>query len=139
MALNFPNSPSNGQLYSDPVSGNQWMYTSFYGVWRAANEAAGGGGASLSYTDLNSNTTISQAGNYIVNTANGPVYLTMPAVSIGSLVTIADGGGDKTTNNIIIRTLSGTVNSSNSDFYIDVPNTTVDFVYTQYDDWKVFI
>jgi hypothetical protein len=137
MALNFPASPSNGQLYSDPVSGNRWMYTSIYGVWRAANEASGG--ADLSYTGLNSNTTISQAGNYIVNTANGPVYLTMPSTDIGSVVIVADGGGDKTTNNIIIRTLSGTVNNSNTDFYIDVPNTIVNFIYTEYEDWKVFI
>lgn len=91
------------------------------------------------YTPLNSNTTLVSVGCYVVNTMGGPVTITMPAGSFGDSIRIADGGGDKTENNIIVRVTSGTVNNSNTDFFIDVPNTIVEFIYTDVNDWKVFI
>lgn len=35
MAINFPNSPSDGQLYSDPNTGNLYRYSSSKSAWKS--------------------------------------------------------------------------------------------------------
>ena len=37
MALNFPNSPTNGQLYTDTLSGNSWTYDSANTCWKSTS------------------------------------------------------------------------------------------------------
>ena len=37
MALNFPNSPTDGQVYSDTPSGNRWVWDSANTVWKATS------------------------------------------------------------------------------------------------------
>jgi len=36
MALNFPNNPINGQVYTDPISGIKYIYNSSIGAWESA-------------------------------------------------------------------------------------------------------
>jgi hypothetical protein len=40
MALNFPSSPTEGQIYYDPVSGNRYSYNTASGVWRSTTASA---------------------------------------------------------------------------------------------------
>lgn len=37
MALNFPNSPTDGQIYTDTPSGNRWVWDSANTVWKATS------------------------------------------------------------------------------------------------------
>ena len=37
MALNFPNSPTNGQLYTDTLSGNSWTWDSANTCWKSTS------------------------------------------------------------------------------------------------------
>ena len=37
MALDFPNSPTNGQLYTDPVNGNRYVYDSANSAWKSTS------------------------------------------------------------------------------------------------------
>ena len=37
MALNFPNSPTNGQLYTDTMSGNSWTWDSANTCWKSTS------------------------------------------------------------------------------------------------------
>lgn len=37
MALNFPDSPTNGQLYTDPVNGNRYTYDSANSAWKSTS------------------------------------------------------------------------------------------------------
>ena len=37
MALNFPNSPTDGQVYSDTPSGNRWVWDSANTVWKSTS------------------------------------------------------------------------------------------------------
>lgn len=41
MALTFPSSPTNGQIYTDTVTGNRYMYDSTNGVWKYAANNVG--------------------------------------------------------------------------------------------------
>ena len=41
MALTFPSSPSNGQYYTDSVTGNRYVYNSTIGVWTVAANNVG--------------------------------------------------------------------------------------------------
>lgn len=43
MALNFPSSPTNGQVYTDSVSGNRYVYNSANTAWLYSSNTAGGG------------------------------------------------------------------------------------------------
>ena len=35
MALNFPNSPTDGQIYTDSASGNRWTWDNANTVWKS--------------------------------------------------------------------------------------------------------
>ena len=35
MALSFPNSPTDGQIYTDTASGNRWSWDSANTVWKS--------------------------------------------------------------------------------------------------------
>ena len=37
MALNFPSSPTNGQLYTDTLSGNSWTWDSANTCWKSTS------------------------------------------------------------------------------------------------------
>lgn len=140
MSLNFPNSPVDGQVFEDTNSGNRYVYNSYYTVWEYEANTSNvivSGPSYTSFTKLNSNTVITDIGSYLVDTANGSVYLTMPSATEGDAIFIADGGGDKTVNSIVIRVTSGTVNDANTDFFIDTPNVVAQLIYSN-TNWKVF-
>ena len=50
MAINFPNSPSNGDTHS--AAGQTFTYDSTAGVWNVASSSGGGGGGVTSYANL---------------------------------------------------------------------------------------
>lgn len=41
MALNFPGSPSDGQIYTDTATGSQYVYVGAYGYWSSYNSGGG--------------------------------------------------------------------------------------------------
>lgn len=92
MALNFPSSPSNGQIYNDATSGNRYIYdsgntrwvsltyqTSIVGGFYSGNNGDVGNQAALGdifrihNNTLTQNVTIYSANNAI---AAGPLYIT---------------------------------------------------------------
>ena len=78
------------------------------------------------------------AGKYMVDTANGTIYITLPdVVGTGEYVSLVDMLGDETVNSAIIRCNTSTINGSSDDFYFDVPNVKVELIYTG-TTWKVF-
>lgn len=98
--------------------------------------AIGGGG---SYTFTSSNTTLSKSTNYLIDTSSGAVYVDLPlSPSQGDWVVVGDGGGDKIISPAVIQRNGSTINSSNTDITIDVPNTKAQFIYTG-TTWKVFV
>lgn len=139
MSLNFPNSPVNEQVFEDIATGNRYVYNSFYGVWEYQANAAATTISSI-FTPLNANTIIYDLGSYMVDTSNGEVYITLPEVIEGGSLFIADSGGDKTVNNTILvspNTSLYTINGSNTNFHIEVPNVVVELIYVD-SDWRVF-
>lgn len=96
------------------------------------------GGGTDSYEVVRSNTALAGAGKYMVDTANGTIYITLPdVVGTGEYVSLVDMLGDKTVNSAIIRCNTSTINGSSDDFYFDVPNVKVELIYTG-TTWKVF-
>lgn len=97
-----------------------------------------GSGTVDSYDIIRSNTVLPGAGKYLVDTANGTVFITLPdSVGTGEYVLLLDMLGDKTVNSAIIRCNTSTINGRADDFYFDVPNVRVELVYTGI-TWKVF-
>ena len=41
MALTFPSSPTNGQIYADTVTGNRYVYDSTKSIWKFAANSVG--------------------------------------------------------------------------------------------------
>ena len=41
MALTFPSSPTNGQIYTDTVTGNRYIYDSSKGLWKYSSNNVG--------------------------------------------------------------------------------------------------
>lgn len=41
MALTFPTSPTNGQLYTDTTTGNRYIYNATVGVWSFSSNSVG--------------------------------------------------------------------------------------------------
>ena len=41
MALTFPTSPTNGQIFTDTVTGNRYIYVSASGLWKFASNSVG--------------------------------------------------------------------------------------------------
>ena len=41
MALTFPSSPTNGQIYADTVTGNRYVYDSAKSIWKFAANNVG--------------------------------------------------------------------------------------------------
>ena len=215
MALEFPNTPTNGQVYIDPVSGNSYIYDSTYGTWKATidgstgftgsrgftgsqgfvgsqgdigftgsqgnigftgsqgftgsrgdtgfvgsqgnlgftgsigftgskgiqgtigftgSQGTGGGGP---YNYHNSNTTIVPFSFYMIDTSDEVVYVTLPTPEQGDWTKIADGGGDKFTNPVIVLGNNATINDQTEPLELNVPGVIVELVYTG-TTWKVF-
>lgn len=88
MALNFPTSPTNGQVYTDGTSGVSYVYNSSYGVWNKVNGFANGfnlivaNGNTIS--SLTSQTATIIAGSNIGITANAD----------NNTIVITGSGGD---------------------------------------------
>jgi hypothetical protein len=92
MALNFPNSPGDGELYTDLTSGNIYIWNASFGVWRIYSPVAGNANTGGHYDGnrgpINSNGrddifrihTNTLYGNVTITTANnslaaGPITL----------------------------------------------------------------
>lgn len=96
-----------------------------------------GGGGATAYSYYDANVSISVYSMNLIDTSNGVVYVTLPTPSQGDWVKIADGGGDKYTQPAIILRNGETINGSNTDLELDIPNVMVEMVYTG-TTWKVF-
>lgn len=93
MALNFPSSPTDDQLYTDPVSGNIYIWNATYSIWRIysplANTANTGGYYAGNRGNVGNINTLGDIfrihtntlyGNVTISTANnslaaGPIYM----------------------------------------------------------------
>ena len=72
------------------------------------------------------------------NTSGGAFTITLPATpSTGDSVTFADSGHTFVTNNLTIARNGSTIESSATDFIIDVSNVFVSFIYDG-TTWRVF-
>lgn len=93
---------------------------------------------SAAYTVLTSNTNLDTFTKILVDTSNGSVYLTLPSSpNAGDNVVIADGGGDKYTTPAVILRNGETINDTEDDLQLDIPDTKIEVVYTG-STWKVF-
>ena len=57
MPINFPANPTNGQIYTNPSTNNQYVYVSAYKYWagNTATASGGGGGASVYAANVGNN------------------------------------------------------------------------------------
>lgn len=116
---------SSGQVLTSNGQGAYWATIS-------------GTGTVDTYDTIRANTVLPGTGKFMVDTANGSVYITLPdVVGDGEYVLLLDSGGDKTVNSAVIRCNTSTINGASDDFYFDVPNVKVEIVYTG-TTWKVF-
>lgn len=96
-----------------------------------------GGGASYTFTSANG--TLTKSSIYLIDTTSGAVYVNLPATPAqGDWVTVGDGGGDKIISPAVVQRNGSTINNTNNDITIDVPNTKAEFIYTG-STWKVFV
>ena len=87
MALDFPNTPTNGQIYT---SGNtSWSYNSARGVWKILSSTSPTAIISQSFTGNGSNTQYTIAGGYTIGTL--AVYINGVKAVDGTDVTQTNG------------------------------------------------
>lgn len=82
MAINFPNSPSDQDTYTDPTSGNAYRYHASSQSWRAYAPALPG---SLTYLAKNNVDYTLTASDHLVNWQAGSKTATLPsAATVGA-------------------------------------------------------
>jgi len=92
MALNFPSSPSNGQIYTDVSSGNKYTYYSNYSYWAYTPDSSGGGGATGGGTDevfYENDQTVTT--DYTITTDKNAMTAGPITVANGVVVTVPSG------------------------------------------------
>lgn len=87
-------------------------------------------GTFSTYSVITSNTQAVNAARYIANTSGGAFTLTLPATpTVGTIVTVTDGG-NWLTNNLTIARNGSTIEGFADDLIIDVGNVTMEFIYS---------
>ncbi|AEC52962.1 hypothetical protein SCRM01_015 [Synechococcus phage S-CRM01] len=81
MALNFPNSPSDGDTWVDPSNGTQYVYVAATTSWRVSGVA--GVGTVTSVTINGTNGIVPVSGNPIVDV--GTIVLSFNIASLAVL------------------------------------------------------
>jgi hypothetical protein len=103
------------------------------GVYWAASS-----GSSAPYLSYSANTNLYLFQSAMFNTANGKVYAVLPtSPAVGAYIKVADGGGDKYSNPVVVTRNGMTINDSLNDLELDVPGFRVELVWTG-TTWKVF-
>ena len=122
MALNFPDSPTPGQQYTDP-NGITWEYTGV--VWNILGNAP-----ASATVEATGNTSASVNTNYIVNTNSANLTITLPSSpAFGDEVGIIDGTGNASVHAITVGRNGGNIQGSASDMTVTTDRSAFTLVY----------
>lgn len=92
------------------------------------------------YYKINSNTDLRIQTNYIIDTSNGTVEVTLPntvELMTGTTIELADGEGDKVVNPVLVRANGGTIIGLNDDLMLDYNHFYTKLIYNG-NTWLVF-
>lgn len=121
MSINFPDSPTNGDLFTIGSSSYTWNGA----VWLATTL-----GNAPTPIAVSSNITMVATGHYFVDTSAART-LTLPASpALGDEIQVFDATGTAGTNNITIANNSNKINGTSDSALLDVDGVAAVFVWT---------
>lgn len=97
MALNFPASPIDGQIYTDTATGNQYKYVTAYGYWTNFSPRGGyfqgnnGEIAPQNYGDIFRSHSNTLTSNVTVYSGNNSVAVGPLTIAVDNKLTIEPG------------------------------------------------
>lgn len=107
MALDFPSSPTNGQVYTDLTTGNKYVYVAAYNYWSSEGSAAVGSAANTNVIFADGVDANGSAA-FTFNKSTNAVTITN-SVAVGSAVTVNAGGlyVNSATSDLFMNSSSG--------------------------------
>ena len=134
MALDFPNSPTNGQIFTSGIK--KWQWSTAEGSWLAKNPQGAGPWKVMSTTY-----TAIDGDRIAANTSGGAFTITLPASpSTGNSVNFADAADSWDTNNLTIARNTGqTIEGLAQNLTCDVVGDMVISLIYNGSTWRVYV
>ena len=131
MAINFPSSPANNDIHTDPSTGNQYIWSNVYSYWAVYESAnTGGGVGSSTNTQVLFNDSGNANGNigFIFNKTTNTVTVNTISVTAGLLANGSYGSANQilTTNGSVVY-WANNVGSSSANLVFDYGLVTESF------------
>jgi len=96
MAIDFPSSPANNDVYTDPTSGNKYTWNNVYSYW-AFTGGSSIGSSSNTYVLFNDSDSVGGSNGFTFNKSTNTVTIVTANVAgnvvIGGTLTISTSGG----------------------------------------------
>ncbi len=132
MPLDFPNTPTDGQIFTSGIK--KWQYSTAEGSWLAKNSQGAGPWKQMStaYTAIDGD-------RIAANTSSAAFTITLPSSpTFGTNVTFVDAADSWDTNNLTIARNGSTIEGLAENLVCDVKGTvTITCLYNG-TTWKVY-
>jgi hypothetical protein len=116
MALNFPDNPSDGDIAT--VGSKEYTYSASKNAWNPNPPSVTNEG--VPWTLINSSTTLISGTRNLIDTSASAITLTLPASPVqGDEITIMDGSGDASVNNITVDRNGNPIESATSNMLLN--------------------
>jgi hypothetical protein len=131
MALDFPNSPTNGQIFTSGIK--KWQWSTAEGSWLAKNPQGAGPWKVMSTTY-----TAIDGDRIAANTSGGAFTITLPASPVaGNSANFADAADSWDTNNLTIARNGQTIEGLAENLVCDVDGADFTLIYNG-STWNIY-